>query len=68
MRRRILKIMWTDFIYAIGDFFWWTFEILEVLGNNFNWFLILVGAVMIGWWITKLIGFSKEASDNGTLE
>ena len=36
---------WNDVIYGIGDFFWWAFGGLEALGNNFNVFLIVVGAL-----------------------
>ncbi|MBD78839.1 MAG: hypothetical protein CL840_07955 [Crocinitomicaceae bacterium] len=59
---------WTDFIYALGDFFLWTFGILRVLGNNFNWLLITIGFVMAIWWITNLVKFSREAKQNGTIE
>ncbi|MGY8951954.1 MAG: hypothetical protein ACKVJP_01135 [Flavobacteriales bacterium] len=57
-----------DFFYAVGDFFLWTFGILRILGNNFNWFLITVGFIMAAFWITNLIRFSKEAKANGTIE
>jgi tellurite resistance protein TehA-like permease len=60
--------MWTDFVYALGDFFWWAFQGLEILGNNFNWLLIIIGFVMTIWWILQLVKFSKEAKENGTIE
>jgi hypothetical protein len=60
--------MWNDFVYGLGDFFWWAFQGMEFLGNNFNWFLILVGFVMILWWISQLVKFGKEARQNGTIE
>lgn len=59
---------WNEVIYGIGDFFWWAFGGLEALGNNFNGFLIVVGAIMIAWWISRLIKFSGEANENGTIE
>ena len=59
---------WNDAIYGLGDFFWKTFEILPVLGNNFNWLIIATITVMSVWWIMQLVKFSKENSGNPSAE
>lgn len=63
----IPHMSWTDIILGLGDFLTWSFQILPILGNNVNWLIILVGAVMAAWWISKMIAFDKEAAQNGTL-
>lgn len=60
--------MWTEFIYAAGDFFTETFKILPILGNNFNWLIIGVGFIMCGFWISQMVKYNKEAKEKGTLQ
>ncbi len=60
--------MWNDIIYGLGDFFWATFEILPVLGNNFNTLLIIVGFVMLFFWINQMAKYNKKAAQEGTLK
>ena len=41
----------TDFFFLIGDLFQWTFEIFELIGNLFNYFLILVISGGLCYWM-----------------
>jgi hypothetical protein len=59
---------WNDFIYGLGDLFLESFKLLELLNNEFNWLLILVGAGFGAFWIASLVKFSKKAKEDGTLE
>lgn len=59
--------MWTDFIYATGDVLTQSFKILPILGNNFNAILIVVGFIMLFWWIGQMVKYNKQAKENGTL-
>jgi len=43
-----------DVVYAIGDFFQWSFQILPVLGNNFNFILLLIGFIMFFYWMGQM--------------
>lgn len=54
---------WNDAIYGLGDFFWYTFELLPKLGNGFNYLIIVVGTIMILWWISQLVKFANQAAD-----
>lgn len=58
---------WTEIVLGLGDFLTWSFQILSVLGNNFNWLIIVVGTIMGAWWIKKMMDFDKEAEANNTL-
>lgn len=59
---------WNDLIYGLGEFFWKTFEILPVLGNNFNYLLMVVGSAAALYWIMQLVKFSGQAKDNPAAE
>lgn len=60
--------MWNDIIYGLADFFWETFKILPVLGNNFNTLLIIVGFVMLFFWLSQMAKYNKKAEQEGTLK
>lgn len=52
----------------LGELFTWTFGILRALGNNFNWFIIVIMSILGVIWIKKMGDFNKEAKQNGTLK
>ncbi len=56
------------FIEAIGDLFTESFKLLTLLGNGFNWFIIVIMAILGVIWIKKMGDFNKEAKQNGTLK
>lgn len=58
---------WNDLIYGIGDLATETFKILPVLGNNFNWFIIVIGMVLMAIWLKMQADYNKEAKKNGTI-
>lgn len=60
----------TDFFLLLGDIFQWTFQIFELIGNAFNYFLILVISGGLCYWMTvqkrlnKLSNVPVEVKDN----
>jgi len=62
------SIMWNDIIYGIGDFLTETFKILPVLGNKLNTALIIVGFVLLFFWLNKMANYNKKAKAEGTLK
>ena len=58
-----------DFIYALGDIFYWLFEnTLEPLGNMPNDAFLLLGFVGLFVWLKMQKKFNEEAKANGTLK
>jgi uncharacterized membrane protein len=53
---------------VIAEIFEFTFGILQVLGNNFNWVIIAVMAIMGVIWIRAMFRYNREAQQNGTLK
>jgi hypothetical protein len=41
----------TDFFFLLGDLFQWTFGIFELIGNLFNYILILVISGGLCYWM-----------------
>jgi hypothetical protein len=41
----------TDFFFLLGDLFQWTFGIFKLIGNLFNYFLILVISGGLCYWM-----------------
>lgn len=54
----------TDFFWALGDVFEWTFQIFEIIGNMFNDFLLILGFLGMFYWLAKQHKFNKEAASN----
>lgn len=46
-----LKDVWL----GLADFFEWTFQILPVLGNNFNLLLFIIGWILFFYWMGQMI-------------
>lgn len=58
----------TDVFNGIGNFFQWSFSLLERLGNGPNiFFWLLIGALVITW-LGMQAKFNKEAKENNTLQ
>lgn len=60
--------MWNNIIYGLGDFFTQTFKILPVLGNNFNVVLIIVGFILLFYWLNEMNKYNKKAEREGSLK
>ena len=41
----------TDFFFLLGDIFQWTFQIFEIIGNAFNYFLLILGFGGFFYWM-----------------
>jgi hypothetical protein len=52
--------------YALGDFLQWTFIPLQanVIGNIFNYSLIVLGFVGLFYWLNLQKKFNQQAKDN----
>lgn len=58
-----------EFVYALGDVFYWLFEnTLAPLGNIPNNGFILLGFVGMFIWLKMQKNFNEEAKANGTLK
>lgn len=53
---------------ALGDFFEWTFKILPILGNIPNVLFIILGFVLLFFWLKMQSDFNKKAEREGTLK
>lgn len=58
----------TDFIYSLGDFFYWIFSMLEVLGDAPNWAFIILGFIGMFIWLKMQKDFNNKAKAEGTLK
>lgn len=60
----------TDFFFLLGDLFEWTFQIFAIIGNAFNYLLIIIGLGGFLYWMNiqrKLSGVADvpvETKDN----
>ena len=60
----------TDFFFLLADIFQWTFQIFEIIGNSFNFFLLICGFGGFFYWMNiqrRLNGMSDvpvEVKDN----
>lgn len=58
----------TDLFYGIGDLLQWTFGIFEVIGNSFNYALIVLGFIGLFYWLNMQKKFNEKAKKEGTLK
>jgi len=49
-----------DIIFPIRDFFLWTFDVLKMGGQGFNYLLMAAFAIALIYWTIKLIGYQKD--------
>ena len=57
----------TDLAYSLGDFFIWTFGIIEMLGNSPNVLFIILGFIGTAFWLWKQAKYSKADREAGRL-
>lgn len=48
----------------IGDIFLWTFQMFEVIGNSFNYMLIVLGFIGLFIWLNMQKKYNAEAENN----
>jgi len=58
----------TDFIYSLGDAFYWFFSLFEKLGNLPNWTFIAMAFALLFWWLNMQRNYSKKAERERTLK
>ena len=56
----------TELIYAIGDVLTSSFKVLPLIGNNFNYLVIIVGFIGLAYWLNYQIKKTKQAKQDGT--
>ncbi len=54
----------TNFWYAVGDFLQWTLGIYDVIGNKFNYLVIIFGFIGLFYWLNRQRGYNEEAKNN----
>ncbi len=58
----------SGFFNGLGDIFLWTFQIFEMIGNSFNYLLIVLGFVGLFYWLNLQKKMSAKAKRDGTLD
>jgi hypothetical protein len=53
-----------DLLAPVEDLFMFSFDILRMGGNGFNWLLIIIIAIALVYWTVKLMGFEKSEVPN----
>ena len=56
---KLQKMQFKYVVYAIGDFFEWTFGILPILGNLPNLIFLIIGSVLFIYWMMQMRGHSR---------
>ena len=56
----------TDFINATGEVLESSFEVLPMVGNNFNYIVIVIGVVGLIYWLSYQMKKTKQAKQDGT--
>jgi len=51
---------WNNFVYALGDFFEWTFGILPILGNSVNYIFLALGFIFFFYWMSQMAKHNRE--------
>lgn len=59
---------WNDIVYATGDLLRASFKALPMIGNSFNYLMIVVGFILIFGWMRRMAQYDKEAEQNGTIK
>ena len=57
-----------DFIYWLGDAFYWFFGLFEKLENLPNWMIIATGFVLLFWWLGLQNKYNEKAESEGSLK
>lgn len=58
-------IMSTSVVFqALADLFQWTFQLFEIVGNSFNYAVIVLGFIGLFYWLNYQAKFNKQAKNN----
>ena len=55
-----------DIFYQIGHFLEWTLSVYDIIGNSFNFILLISGFLGFGYWMFLQYSFNKKASSDPT--
>ena len=58
----------SDIVYAIGDLIESTFVVLEAGQNHVNTAFIILGFILLAYWLRRQANYNKKAEENGTLK
>ena len=57
-----------ELIYGLGELFQASFKILTTLGNIPNYIFIVIGFVLLFYWLKEMANYNSEAEKKGTLK
>ncbi|MDQ3192834.1 MAG: uracil phosphoribosyltransferase [Bacteroidota bacterium] len=57
-----------ELIYGLGELFQESFKVLEALGNIPNYIFIVIGFILLFYWIKEMAKYNREAEEKGTLK
>ena len=58
----------SPFFYGIADFLQWTFGFFDVVGNKFNYSMIVLGFVGLFYWLNMQRKLTAKAEKEGKLK
>jgi hypothetical protein len=57
-----------ELIYGLGNLLQESFTILPILGNLPNVLFIIIGFILLFYWIREMANYNREAEEKGTLK
>lgn len=64
----MLLFTWNSLWHKTGDFFEWTFRIMEIPNRNVNILFILIGATGVIYWLWRQTQYNRQAEQEGTIK
>lgn len=64
----MLLFTWNSLWNKFGDFFEWTFNLMEGPNRNMNIVFIVIGFIGAIYWLFRQIKYNQEAEQNGTIK
>lgn len=64
----MLLFTWSGLMHNIGDFFEWSFRLMEGPNRNVNILFIIIGVIGVSYWLWRQTQYNKEAEQNGTVK
>ncbi len=64
----MLLFTWAGLMNKTGDFFQWTFRLMEGPSRNVNILFIIIGVIGVGYWLWRQTQYNNHADQNGTVK
>lgn len=64
----MLLFTWTSLMHKTGDFFQWTFHVMNGGNRNVNILFIIIGIIGTCYWLYRQSEYNKQAEQNGTIK